>query len=102
MEYMTDAHIANVSEVLSGSGFDCETVHERMLGNTDSRVSIPDPKIVEFLSQRRAAGEEIVLICNDKDLAGHCVVQKLPVIFVPDLVLERVRELEGESKKKME
>ncbi|MDG6921123.1 MAG: hypothetical protein JRN59_06310 [Nitrososphaerota archaeon] len=78
MKYMTDAHIANVSELLRRNGVDCKTVHERMLNNSDSRISIPDPKIVEFLQEERAEGNDITLICNDEDLqviAGYNTYQ---------------------------
>ena len=91
MKYMTDAQIANVAPVLRSVGVDCETVHRRMLGNEDSRVKIEDPEIVQFLMKQRQKGNEITLICNDKDLAGHCRVQDLPVLFVADLVVATVK-----------
>jgi len=98
MKFITDAQIANVSRYLREHGVDCETVHKKMRGNEDSRVSISDPEIVQFLMAERSRGMETVLICNDADLAGHSKVQNLPVLFVPELVLERVRAAgEGQS-----
>ena len=93
MKYMTDAQCANIAPVLKEKGFDCETVHQRILGNEDSRVSIKDPEIVGFLMKERSRGVEITLICNDIDLAGHCKVQELPVLFIPELVLAHLIEL---------
>lgn len=85
---MTDAHCANIAPLLKEKDFDCETVHQRMRGNEHSQVKIDDPEIVEYLMEQRSRGVVITLICNDIDLAGHCKVQKLPIIFLPDLVLE--------------
>ena len=92
MKYMTDAQIANVAPVLRSAGIDCETVHKLMRGNENSQVKIEDPEIVQFLMKQRREGNEITLVCNDKDLAGHCKVQGLPVLFVPDLVLAAIRD----------
>lgn len=94
MKYMTDAHIANVSEFLKRKGLDCETVHQRMRGDERSEVSIRDPEIVDFLMRERSRGIEITLICNDEDLAGHCKVQKIPVVFIPELVVDSIERLE--------
>jgi predicted nuclease of predicted toxin-antitoxin system len=94
MRYMTDAQVANVARFLREHGIDCETVHMRMRGNENSQVSISDPEIVQYLMAERSRGSEIVLICNDIDLAGHCKVQGLPVMFVPEMILERVRRAE--------
>jgi len=91
MKYMTDAHLANVSELLRKNSIGCETVHERMLNSRDSRISASDPNIIEFLQKERDAGNDITLICNDEDLAGHCKAQHLHVIFVPQLVLEYIK-----------
>jgi len=66
-----------------------------MKGNEDSQVQIEDPEIVQFLMKKRSEGVDITLICNDKDLAGHCRIQSLPVIFVPNAILAFIKELEG-------
>jgi len=96
MKFMADAQIANVSRFLKKNEVDCETVHQRMRGDELSQVSISDPEIVAFLMREKARGIEITLICNDEDLAGHCRVQGIPVMFIPELVLESVRRLEQE------
>ncbi len=95
MKYMTDAHLANVSQFLKSNRVNCETVHQYMKGNEDSQVQIYDPEIVQFLMKKRSEGVDITLICNDKDLAGHCRVQNLPVIFLPYAVLTLIKELES-------
>ena len=59
-----------------------------------SQVSIKDPEIVDFLMRERSKGIVITLICNDEDLAGHCKVQRLPVIFIPELLVNHIERLE--------
>ena len=90
MKYMTDAQLANVSKIARAKGIDCDTVHKLMLGNEESQVSIADELIREFLLEKRSAGITITLITNDKDLAGHCRIDKLPLIYVPDLIVDHI------------
>jgi hypothetical protein len=58
-----------------------------MRGDEHSEASIDDPEIVEYLIEQRSRGAAVTLICNHIELAGNCKVQKLPIIFLPDLVL---------------
>lgn len=90
MKYMTDAQLANVSKIARAKGIDCDTVHKLMLGKEESQVSIADEQIRGFLLEKRNAGLTITLITNDKDLAGHCRIDKLPIIYVPDLIVEHI------------
>lgn len=81
--------------MLRNARVDCETIHKRMRGDEKSQVKIDDPDIVRYLMDERKKGNVITLICNDTDLAGHCKVQNLPVLFVPDLVLDAIKKIEA-------
>ena len=83
MKYMTDAHLSGLAKELRAKEIDCETVHNLMLGNEDSRVSIKDPEIIAYL--RTKAGS-IALITLDTELANYCKIDKIPCIRVQDLV----------------
>jgi hypothetical protein len=52
MKYMTDANISGLAKELRSKGIDCETIHQMMLKNEDTRIPIKDPQIVEFLSEQ--------------------------------------------------
>jgi len=100
MKYMTDAQLANVSKIARAKGIDCDTVHKLMLGNEESQVSIADELIREFLLEKRSAGFIITLITNDKDLAGHCRVDNLPLIYVPDLIVGHILTHQPQANRK--
>ena len=54
---------------LRGDGVDCETATQMILKNNDSRISIPDEKIIEFL---QGAGAEFTLVTADLRLVKRC------------------------------
>ena len=83
MKYMTDAHLSGLAKELRAKGIDCETVHKLMAGNEDSRQSIKDPQIIDYL---RSKSSSITLITLDTELADYCKIDKIPCIRVQDLV----------------
>jgi hypothetical protein len=89
MKYMTDANVSGLAKELKAHGIDCQTVHELMLNNNDSRVPIKDPEIVKFL---RGQDKKITLITLDTELAEYCKTFDIPCIRVQDLVRDHIKK----------
>ncbi len=69
-------------EELRQDKIECETATKSILHNNDSRISIPDDKIVEFL---KGDGREFTLITADMCLAKKC--EQFGVHCMPIIVL---------------
>ena len=89
MKYMTDANISGLAKELRSKGVDCETVHQLMLKNEDTRIPIKDPQIVKFLSEQN---RKITLITMDNLLAEYCKTFDIPCIRIQDLVTETINK----------
>lgn len=77
-----------LAKELRENGIDCETASKLIYRHEDSRFSIPDPDIIEFLLK---AGGSIALITADTELARYCQKFKIPFIRVQDLVIESIK-----------
>ncbi len=87
MRYMTDAMLSGLAKELRAKGIECETLHKLILGTEDSRISIKDPRILEFLIN---SDKSITLITTDSELADYCKLHAIPCIRVQDLVAEKI------------
>jgi hypothetical protein len=76
--------------IARAKGIDCETVQTLMNKSEDSRISIKDSQIREFLLRKRVEGVSITLITNDEDLDSHCKIDGLPTIYVPELIANHI------------
>jgi len=92
MKYMVDAMMYGLAKELRDNGVNCETAAKLIRGDEDSRISIPDPDIVDFLLKANGA---ITLITADTELARYCRKFNIPHIRVQDLVIEYVRKQAG-------
>ena len=86
---MTDANISGLAKELRSKGIDCETVHQMMLKNEDTRIPIKDPQIVKFLSEQN---KTITLITMDNLLAEYCKTFEIPCIRIQDLVSDYIQK----------
>ncbi len=91
MKYMTDANISGLAKELRSKGIDCETVHQMMLKNEDTRIPIKDPQIVKFLSEQN---KTITLITMDNLLAEYCKTFEIPCIRIQDLVSDHIKKID--------
>ena len=85
MKYMVDAMLYGLARELRENGVDCETASKIIRGDEDSRISIPDPDIVDFLLR---AGGKMTLITADTELAKYCQKFNIPHIRIQDLVIQ--------------
>ncbi|MGA2663675.1 MAG: hypothetical protein ABSF83_01850 [Nitrososphaerales archaeon] len=88
-KYLLDQMFNGLAEDLQKDGIDCETATQRIHGDDDSRVSISDDAIVEFL--KRETG--FVLITADKRLAKRCDASGIRCVAIDQrsLVLDHIR-----------
>ncbi len=91
MKYMTDANVSGLAKELKKKGFDCETVHKRILNNERTDIKIEDPDIIEFLRKQSGA---ITFITADTELSRYCSLDGIPCIRVQDLVAEHIKRVE--------
>jgi hypothetical protein len=54
---------------LRRDGYDCETATQMILKSNDSRINIPDPRIIEFL---QGEGAGFTLVTTDLRLVKRC------------------------------
>ncbi|MEM3386635.1 MAG: Mut7-C RNAse domain-containing protein [Nitrososphaerales archaeon] len=89
MRYMVDAMLYGLAKELRELGVECETASKLIRGDEDSRVSIPDPDILEYLMKMKG---EVCLITLDNELAKYCKKFNVPCIRIQDLVISYVMD----------
>ncbi len=96
MRCIVDQSRASLAAALRHRGIEADTATKLILGHEDSRVRVPDPKILSFL---RARKDEYVLVTGDSDLAEYCAEENFRHVYAPDpvdieWVLARLQELQ--------
>jgi uncharacterized protein with PIN domain len=91
MRYMVDAMLYGLAKELREKGVDCQTATKFIRGDEDSRISISDPDIIDFLLKNK---RNITLITADTELAKYCQKFNIPYIRIQDLVIETIKKRE--------
>lgn len=90
---MADEMIEDVAKILTEAGIDCRTPHEWMFGKKQKDgKKIHDAELRKFLQERKAEGEDITLITADYDSWMQIKSDGLPVMFVPEIIRNHIRE----------
>ncbi len=94
-EYLLDQMFNGLVEELRQDGIECKTATQSILHSSDSRIGIPDDKIIEFL---KGDGRELTLITADMRLAKKCEQLGIHCMAInqKEIVLEHIRKIRAQ------
>ena len=85
-----DEMLEKVPEYLKGTGVECTTIHESILGSKQKTRKVKDSEVRKFLAEQKAMGIEITLVTNDEESCNQIRADDLPVLYVPELIRDYI------------
>lgn len=88
--YLLDQMFNGLVDELRRDGIDCETATQMITNSNDSRIGIPDSKIIEFL---QGSGAEFTLVTADLRLVKKCAELHLNCMGInqKEIVIQHIK-----------